>query len=287
MGSSRVIMTTALKVIKLGLVLSLAVSLCQGMSWGQVTANSTGAPCWFDMKPGGRECAICTSEGQQCGYPMHNRCRWNVKGLNKHGWIKGCPGVPKRKTTLSALGYPCPWDPSDRSCPWCSAGNVLCFVNGRIRCYDGEHMKYYLGDTYDDYCKSQDCMEFPEACHPNASCKTFQFQRMKISKDNWGFTDATINRCVCDSGFIGNGVTCANATTGVVYDNTGAQVEQLRLTVNMAKEATVEEGLWDEKPLGESTQQVYSDVQNMKIDGHSNSTSAICTPVEAQNRDEL
>ena len=57
-------------------------------------------------------------------------------------------------------------------------------------------------------------MEFPEACHPNASCKTFQFQRMKISKDNWGFTDATINRCVCDSGFIGNGVTCANATTG-------------------------------------------------------------------------
>jgi len=274
--------------VTLLVVLGWGASYCQGQKWREVTANSTGAPCWFDMKPNGRECAICTSDGQQCGYPMHNRCRHNTNGLNKKGWIKGCPGVPRRVKTLSHFGYPCPWDTSDRSCPWCSAENVLCFINGRIRCYEENQMKYYLGETFSDYCKTQDCLVFPEACHPKASCKEFHYKRVKIGKKEWGFTDDTVNRCVCDPGFIGNGVTCANATTGVVFENTG-ELEKLRLTVNMGKDATVDEGLWDQNPLGESTDEVYNNVENLPSSGQSNSTSAICTTssVETKLHDEL
>ena len=45
-------------------------------------------------------------------YPLS---RWCQSPRNK----KGCPGVPSKTYTLSSTGFPCYWNPSDRSCAWC------------------------------------------------------------------------------------------------------------------------------------------------------------------------
>ena len=67
---------------------------------------------------------------------------------------------------------------------------------------------------------AQECTEFPEACHANATCKEFHYRRevahtnYATGEKTWRWTTETIHRCVCNSGHIGNGVTCADATTG-------------------------------------------------------------------------
>jgi len=72
----------------------------------------------------------------------------------------------------------------------------------------------------------------------------------------WGWTSERIHRCVCDKGFVGNGVTCAHADTGVVFEHVQVESNVVRLTMNLSRDATVDEGLWEEKPLGENTEQV-------------------------------
>jgi len=259
-------------------------------SWQQVTASATGSPCWFDLQPNGDLCAVCTSDGQQCGYPMHNRCRENKHGLNLKGWRHGCPGIARRTYTLSATGYPCPWDTSDRSCPWCSAEAVMCNKNGRIKCFGPSYAKSYFGSAYETSCKSQNCSasdptNFGEACHPNASCEEFQYKQVRVGGGDFEFTDDTISRCVCKEGFVGNGVICANATTGVVFNDKSEGESRVRLNINLLKDATVQESLWEETPLGESTDEVYSATEQVSQTGHCNSTTAVCgTPQLVQSR---
>ena len=86
------------------------------------TITPTGCPCWFNMSMQ-TECACCKTRGIQCGYPMHNQCKGDDRSYIKR---TGCKGVPMYKDTLSGTGYPCFWDPTDYSCPWCSFGSKLC-----------------------------------------------------------------------------------------------------------------------------------------------------------------
>ena len=62
--------------------------------FGPYTDTSAGAtcPCWFDLTRS--DCACCTSEGVQCGAPMHQWCtsRW--------------PQGPSRQHTLQGRGPP-------------------------------------------------------------------------------------------------------------------------------------------------------------------------------------
>ena len=55
------------------------------------TMNSTGCRCEFD--PGQQiisepyDCACCESGASQCGYPMHNKCKYDSEETGE-----GCPG---------------------------------------------------------------------------------------------------------------------------------------------------------------------------------------------------
>ena len=48
-----------------------------------------------------------------------------------------------------------------------------------------------------------DCMLRPDMCGPNASCKETD---MKVATQ-WNY-----HQCVCNPGFVGNGITCIDAT---------------------------------------------------------------------------
>ena len=48
-----------------------------------------------------------------------------------------------------------------------------------------------------------DCMLRPDMCGPNASCK----ETNKKVVNQWKY-----HQCVCNPGFVGNGITCIDAT---------------------------------------------------------------------------
>lgn len=61
--------------------------------YDEVTESSTGCACWFDPKEtftSAGDCACCTSEGTQCGYPMHNYCQPKVASGEEQ---TGCSGI--------------------------------------------------------------------------------------------------------------------------------------------------------------------------------------------------
>ena len=69
-----------------------------------------------------------------------------------------------------------------------------------------------------------------------------------------------------------------------MFDNQVQGPVNVRLSMNLSRDATVDEGLWDDKPLGENTEHVYNNAENLPHSGQCNSTTAICTPVSALER---
>ena len=65
-------------------------------------------------------------------------------------------------------------------------------------------------------------------------------------------------------------------TTGVVFNDKSEGESRVRLNINLLKDATVQESLWEETPLGESTDEVYSATEQVSQAGHCNSTTAVC-----------
>ena len=63
--------------------------------------------------------------------------------------------------------------------------------------YDNIHF------AYDFNLKGLDCMLRPDMCGPNASCKE---TNKKVGKQ-WNY-----HQCVCNPGFVGNGITCIDAS---------------------------------------------------------------------------
>ena len=62
--------------------------------------------------------------------------------------------------------------------------------------------------TYFDSTLAQDCSQDSE-CDINASCVDTGLKKKLSNGKNWRVT-----RCACKPGFVGNGITCANAQTG-------------------------------------------------------------------------
>lgn len=101
--------------VKLGLILTWLLQIK-----GQ-TVTSTGCSCQFDplgvlLDP--LDCACCADRAIQCGFPLHNQCKYDFDQPEK-----GCEGLPNKKYTLSRLGGPCPGNATDLSCAICTLGN--------------------------------------------------------------------------------------------------------------------------------------------------------------------
>ena len=87
--------------------------------------NITGCSCDFDplqlLIDSETEmpfsCACCKNGAEQCGYPMHNSCKYKFQNRNK-----GCNGIENFEYTLSQLGGPCPEDRTNRTCAICAPG---------------------------------------------------------------------------------------------------------------------------------------------------------------------
>merc|ERR1712179_721340 len=76
-------------------------------------------PCWWDLRR--TDCALCKSNGAQCGFPMHKWCQDKKKAKKE-----GCKGITQPKYTKSMTGYPCYWDPKRTDCAWCLPGKIQC-----------------------------------------------------------------------------------------------------------------------------------------------------------------
>ena len=60
----------------------------------------------------------------------------------------------------------------------------------------------------------QDCNKRGSECDINADCLDTGIKK-EISRGNiW-----SVHRCACKDGFVGNGITCADETTGNLYRN--------------------------------------------------------------------
>jgi len=128
---------------------------------------------------------------------MHNYCY--KKSTAGCPWVRGTKLAPYSKHspyTLSTRGYPCYWDHFDLSCAWCTPGSYQC---GR-----SQKPENFCNKGPASTCNGQlwDCEHIP-TCHMDATCQTVQNQK----------------RCVCNDGFLGNGIQCANQQTGTVGVN--------------------------------------------------------------------
>lgn len=226
-----------------------------GPSWAKsYTRSTTGCPCWWDLTQG-NICACCKDDknggkGQPCGYPMHNYCQ-RKRSI-------GCPGLlpngvgsqtsDYERYTLSTRGYPCHYDKSDNSCAWCVYGNQQCgkigtwantYLNRNLRMkwkYKQENTCLpVLNSDRKSFAKGkpwiacvgqpQDCSEDSE-CDTNARCVDTGVRKTLSKGKTW-----KVHRCACKTGYVGNGITCANARTGIVT-RPGVEVKT-RLTTDV------------------------------------------------------
>merc|ERR1711909_165776 len=84
-------------------------------------------PCWWDLRR--TDCALCKSNGAQCGFPMHKWCQDKKKAKKE-----GCKGITQPKYTKSMTGYPCYWDPKRTDCAWCLPGKIQCKESKKTKC---------------------------------------------------------------------------------------------------------------------------------------------------------
>ena len=75
--------------------------------------------------------------------------------------------------------------------------------------------------------KGLDCMLRPDMCGPNASCK----ETNKKVATQWIY-----HQCVCNPGFVGNGITCIDATDLANGDSFSFETTPKNICLNQRKE---------------------------------------------------
>jgi len=229
------------------------------------TKKQSGCPCWFDLSRG-LECACCYPKGVQCGFPKQRFCQ---RDKSVHPTKrKGCPGIKNRQHTLSEIGHPCLDDITDKSCAWCGLYSQQCnsWEHNENKC--GYLSAYAPGanNIASDYClgRVQDCRLPPSYCGVNAACvNTYR----KIPNNYGGYA----YRCACKSGFIGNGITCANATSGEI------EVDQdMRINMHLELGPTITIERTEENfPIGKAAGDLENELKHLQASGDGN--EVFCT----------
>ena len=75
--------------------------------------------------------------------------------------------------------------------------------------------------------KGLDCMLRPDMCGPNSSCK----ETNKKVATQWIY-----HQCVCNPGFVGNGITCIDATDLANGDSFSFETTPKNICLNQRKE---------------------------------------------------
>merc|ERR1712142_1271698 len=214
------------------------------------TQSATGCPCWYDLFHA-KGCACCKQGGIQCGFPQHNKCK---KDDRKNTERHGCNGIPENRHTLSMAGYPCPWNPNDRTCAWCANGAKLCIRDHWASARGG----ICVGSWNSAQCLSipQDCRVQPSPCDPNAECLyTGNWQRM------WGRFRWHVHRCVCKPGFVGNGMQCINEATGRITPRMETKVDvNMKLTTDFFEGPAVPASAFPHGPSGNDLMKEIDDM---------------------------
>jgi len=159
----------------------------QTQLYADYTDTTKTCPCFFDLTR--NDCACCKNDGVQCGAPMEKYC--TAKSLGRQA---GCLGVPSHHWTLSNTGYPCFFDTKRTDCGWCATGGAQCGPGPRQgHCYNPDDPSY---------CNSTpgDCLHINK-CDSQATC-VFD---VKFGKHREHYS------CVCNDGWVGNGIQCFDA----------------------------------------------------------------------------
>jgi len=168
----------------------LTTSAGQQDMYSDYTTANTGCPCWFDLTRS--DCACCTDDGVQCGNPLHQWCTSRSEGRQA-----GCLGIPQHHWTLSTTGFPCFFNTSRTDCGWCAAGGAQCGEGPNLgQCRDPKDASYCTAAP-------GDCLRI-DSCDSQADC---EFD-VKFGADH------EHHKCVCKTGWTGNGVQCFDSITG-------------------------------------------------------------------------
>jgi len=242
-------------------VSKLEVEAARMPQWAKkYTRSQKGCPCWFDLSKGTTECACCHNKGIQCGYPMQMYCQRDAR---RPQYRIGCPGIQNRQDTLSEQGHPCHHDIHDKSCGWCGLSSQQCngwnhLYNKNIKC--GYLTAYAPGARKrgDGFClgQVQDCRLSPSYCDVNAVCVD---TKRKIK----GIYGGKAYRCACKQGFIGNGITCADAASGTIEAN---QDMIVNMHMELGRTITIERAEPD-FPIGDATTKFENELKSLRAAG--------------------
>jgi len=227
------------------------------------TKSRSGCPCWFDLGRG-NDCACCKGTGIQCGSPMESFCQRDATQPTER---KGCKyGIRNWAHTLSETGHPCHYDTEDKSCGWCALGSLQCnaLANWNVKCSNLQTFAPGWGTKY-GVCLGVplDCRLNPNFCDPNARCVN---TRKKTGRKYGGW----VHRCACKNGYVGNGITCVEMSSGQVTVK-----DDLIVNMTMKIGPTIiidvdEEVLEDNFPLGSATTDFQSELTNLESGNDAN-----------------
>ena len=134
--------------------------------------------------------------------------------------------VNNYRYTLSEIGHPCHWDPSNRNCAWCTKDGYQCAQDNGVPSSSfkpGQYCEYWKSNFKKCGGESQDCRLRPNTCHKDATCVSTgeTIDRCKNNQKNcWHF-----HRCACNPGFVGNGIFCADASGDLSNGKNGFDIQ--------------------------------------------------------------
>ena len=173
------------------------------MDYERYTLSTRGYPCHYDKSD--NSCAWCLPGSQQCGKAR----TWANRYLDKNRRMKN--KWKKENTCLPVVN-------TDRKSyakrPW-----VVCIGQGNRLLSQYNYIHYTIKSNIVIFIGKQiihtfiilvqDCNRQGNECDENAECVDTGVKKQIARGKVW-----KVHRCACKTGFVGNGITCADENTG-------------------------------------------------------------------------